>query len=344
MRKLTLIFTLALAGAAMAQQPVGFGSTPAAAPQKRKEIKDPNEYNAYISATQERDEKMKAGLLEKFVQQYPNSVVKVDALEQLMAAAEKTNDVPMLMEAAHRVLESDANNLRALALLAYLKRQAVASAKPDEVKKTLAEAAEYAQRGLQAEQSAVKPDGVTDAEFQSLKTETSAIFNGVTGFAALQNKDYASAQQHLQEAVNANPNNLADLYPLAVAYLAGWPPAPAKQSTTPSSTGSPARCSSHDRAALAAQATPPASAVLGIWNLVRAASVSSDAGQKMSILGYGRFLFIKYHGDDEGWQALTELAAKHTAPPAGFTIRPRPTPAEQAAQMAEKPAKDMGFD
>jgi hypothetical protein len=245
-----------------------------------------------------------------------------------MGAYEKTSNVTKLIDAANRLLEADPNSLRALALLAYLKRQAATSAKPEDMQKTLAEAAKFGERGLQAEQAVTKPDGMSDEDFQKLKSETAGIFNGAVGFAALQNKDYSSAQTHLQDAVNTNPGNLADLYPLAVAYLAGWPSAQVS--------------------------TPPPTAVQGIWYITRAAAIASDANQKASILKYGRSLYVKYHGSEEGWdqvqkQASASLVAGSSgkidpAPPADFTIKPRATPAEEAAKMAEKPVKDLGFD
>src|SRR2546425_7239129 len=80
---------------AATQQP---GTAPAtgqpgapAQPQK-KEIKDPAEYNAYVSAVQQKDPAAQISGLEAFLTQYPNSVVKEDALEALMGAYQKANN------------------------------------------------------------------------------------------------------------------------------------------------------------------------------------------------------------------------------------------------------------
>ena len=40
-----------------------------------------------------------------------------------------------------------------------------------------------------------KPDGMSDADFTKLHNETGAIFDGAVGFAALQAKDFATAQK-----------------------------------------------------------------------------------------------------------------------------------------------------
>src|SRR5580700_8707642 len=59
---------------------------PAAPAQQKKEIKDPAEYNAYVGAVQQTDPAAKVSGLEAFATQYPNSVMKEDALEALMSA------------------------------------------------------------------------------------------------------------------------------------------------------------------------------------------------------------------------------------------------------------------
>jgi len=196
--------------------------TPAAAPQQKKEIKDPAEYNAYVGAIQQTDPTAQISGLEAFLAQYPNSVMKEDALETLMVDYQKTNNQAKMLEAAQRILQANPNNLRALALLSYMKR-AQAEAGQD-AQNNLTQGAQYAERGLQALQTAPKPDGTSDADFTKMKTQMSAIFNGTSGMAALQAKNYPQAQQRLRAAVEADPNDLRNVYPLALADLTGTPP------------------------------------------------------------------------------------------------------------------------
>src|SRR5260370_42701804 len=54
--------------------------------QSQKIIKDPAEYNAYITALNTTDPAARAAAMEVVVKQYPGSIVKVDPLEQPMAA------------------------------------------------------------------------------------------------------------------------------------------------------------------------------------------------------------------------------------------------------------------
>jgi len=176
----------------------------AAPAQQKKEIKDPAEYNAYVGAVQQSDPAAKVSGLEAFLQQYPNSVMKEDALELLMVAYQQTGNQAKMADAAQRLLQVNPNSVRALALLAYSNRAA----------QKWADAEKYAIQGLQALPHMQKGEGVSDADFEKQKTQLTALLNSVAGFSALQVKDYATAQKHLRAAV----------YPLALAYLTATPP------------------------------------------------------------------------------------------------------------------------
>jgi len=72
----------------------------------QKVIKDPAEYNAYITALNTEAPAAKAAAMEAFVTQYPGSVVKVDALEEAMAAYQKNSDTAKVGQTAERILQS----------------------------------------------------------------------------------------------------------------------------------------------------------------------------------------------------------------------------------------------
>ena len=237
-------------GTAQPQQP--------AAPQQKKEIKDPAEYNAYVGVVQQSDAAAKISGLEAFLSQYPNSVMKEDALELLMGAYQQTNNAAKMNEAAQRLLQANPNNLRALALMAYTKRAAAeANQNPQQ---NLAEAAQYADRGLQALKTASKPEGMSDADFEKLKSQMSTIFNGVSGIAALQSKNFPQAEERLRAAVQGDPNDLRNVYPLALAYLTATPPDP----------------------------------VNGLFFIARAANLSAGSPGQAQIMAYGKSQYTKY--------------------------------------------------
>src|ERR1700739_2064915 len=108
-------------------------------------IKDPAEYNAYTNAIGQSSPAAKAAAIEAFLQQYPNSVVKQEMLEQLVGAYQATGDTAKTYDAAKRLLQVDPSNLRALTFVVYVEK---AQANGDQAK--LDDAAANAQRGLTA--------------------------------------------------------------------------------------------------------------------------------------------------------------------------------------------------
>jgi hypothetical protein len=284
-----------------AQQPAAAGQA-AAQPQQKKEIKDPAEYNAYVGAVQQTDPNAKISGLEAFLQQYPNSVMKEDALELLMVSYQQTNNAAKMSDAAQRLLQANPHNVRALALLAF----------SDRAQQKWQDAEKNAVQGLDSLPQMQKGEGTSDADFQKQKAQIAAALNGIAGFSALQLKDYPTAQKYLRAAVEADPNNLENVYPLALAYL------------TPT----------------------PADNANGLFFIARAASLAKDAAGKDQITKFGRSKYVKYHGSDQGWNELLTTAASTPLPPQGFTVTQYvpPTPAEQAADLVKtKKPEEMTF-
>src|SRR5438045_5039045 len=87
-----------------------------------KVIKRPAEYNAYIAALNLADPVRKAAAMEAFIIKYPASVVKIDALEQAMAAYQAAGNVTQVEDAANRILMTQPRNVRALAIVTFLRR------------------------------------------------------------------------------------------------------------------------------------------------------------------------------------------------------------------------------
>jgi len=283
--------------------------TPAPAAPQKKEIKDPAEYNAYVGAVQQTDAAAKVSGLEAFLTQYPNSVMKEDALELLMGAYQQTGNQAKTLDTAQKVLLANPCNIRALALLAYTKR---AMAEAGQGPQNLAEAGQTGEKGLACLQTAPKPDGTPAADWEKLKTQTAVIFNGAAGMGGYQAKDYAKAQQFLRASVNAEPTNLRDVYPLALAYLT---------------------------------AGPTEKDVDGLFFIARASNLAQGTG-KAQIAKFGMSKYVKYHGSEEGWNDLLAKTAATTLPPADFTITKYvpPTPAQQAADLVKsKKVEEMSF-
>jgi len=301
----TSLVALLLALAVVASGQDAATPQPQASPQsqpQKKEIKDPAEYNAYVGAVQQADVAAKISGLEAFLTQYPNSVMKEDALELLMGTYQQAGNQAKVIDTANRLLAVNPDNARALVLLAYNERGA----------QKWADAKQHAERGLQALTKMTKADGVSEADLAKQKAQLAALLNSVAGFSALQLKDYASAQKYLRPAVEADPNNVENVYPLALSYLT---------------------------------ATPPDD-VNGLFFIARAANLVSDPKGKESIVKFGHNRYAKYHGSDQGWDDLLAQTKTTPVPPAGFTIAQYvpPTPQQQAAELVKtKKTEEMSF-
>jgi len=308
MKKSLVAIVLTFAGIASGQQTATQpqaqpAAQPAASqPQQKKEIKDPAEYNAYVGAVQQTDAAAKISGLEAFLNQYPNSVMKEDALELLMGTYQQAGNQAKVIDTANRLLTANPNNVRALTLLAFNERAA----------QKWADARQHAEKGLQALPNMSKPDGVLDADFAKQKAQLGGLLNSVAGFSALQTKDYAAAEKYLRAAVEVDPNNVENVYPLALASLTGT----------------------------------PEDDVNGLFFIARAANLVKDPTGKAGIIKFGHSKYVKYHGSEEGWNELLAMTATTPLPAADFTIKQYvpPTPAEQAADLVKtKTPKDMSF-
>ena len=285
-----------------AAQPAQGGAPPA----QKKEIKDPAEYNAYVGALQQQDPGQKVGMLEQFLVQFPNSVMKEDAMEGLMATYQQMGNVPKAAEAAQRLLQVNPNHATALMLLAVVRRGAAEQGQNPQ--QNFAEARQFAERGLAALPNMPREEGISDADYNKKKATIAAILHSAAGFSALQMKDFAGAQQHLRAAVEANPNNIQDVYPLALAYLSA----------------------------------KPSDDVQGLFFIARAAALAQGAAQAQ-ILDFGKKRYARYHGGEDGWEQVVTAARANPLPPQGFTVAPAPPPPTPAEIYQTTPLKQMGF-
>jgi tetratricopeptide (TPR) repeat protein len=329
MRKFIIAATLTLTVVAVAQTGTTTGTaqpqssqTPAqpqaqapAAAQQTKTIKDPTEYNAYITATQVADPAQKAAALEAFVQQYPNSIVKEDALNAAMGAYQQAGNSAKSSAIANQILQLNPNNVPACVVVVFgLRQQAVQQGNAQ----TAIQAGQMAERCIPSLQT-WKFEG-DEATVAKQKTVFTSILNNAAGTAALQQKDYPRAQQYLNAAVAANPASPDDTYNLALSYLL---PRPNTDDNT----------------------------LKGLYFVARALNmVAGNAAAEKQIGDYGKSVYKRYHGGEDGWPEFVAQvkAANSPAPPADMTtmIKKAPSPAEQVktiiAQNPDLTQADFG--
>jgi len=268
-------------------------------------IKDPAEYNDYTNAVGQSTPAAKSAAIEAFLTKYPNSVVKNDLLEVLMASYQQSGDMAKTLSTADRLLAADPGNLRALAISVYIeKSQAATKTTPADAQPILDKAAAQAQTGL----SATKSGNMADADFQKLKEATAPIFDSAIAQDDENKKDFAGAIAAFTNELKAYPApaatqsgpGLNDTYLLGQAY---------------------------------AQQTPP-DLKNAAWFLTRAAQFA-PAQAKPQIEKAAEYFFNKYHGSMDGYPAVQTLAQANLFPPAEYNPTPAPpppSPADLAAQ------------
>ena len=309
MKRVLVTFVLALTTAAWgqgstpSQQPPA-GQQPAAGgdqantPTSQKVIKDPAEYNAYITALNTTDPAAKGQAMEAFVAQYPNSIVKIEALEQAMGAYQQASNPQKVEQVAKQILQIEPRNVRALAIVVYLERAQIKD--PASGAKARADA----ERGLQELQN-WKPADVSAAELEKLRNQMTGIFAGTAAFGALQEQNYPLAQKYYEQALKVDPNDLANNYQMAISFLEMKPP-------------------------------NPLGFWYGAKALGLAQKTNPQAFQAWSPYFLSRYK--KYHGNTDDWNQRMATAATQTAPPPDFvaSIPLAPTPCDLAAQAVQQ--------
>jgi tetratricopeptide (TPR) repeat protein len=72
--------------------------------------------------------------------------------------------------------------------------------------------------------------------------------------------------------------------------------------------------------------------------------IAKAAASAPQLMPYGKNQYDRYHGSDEGFDALVASAKAAPTIPAGFTVTPAPSPADQAAEMLKKgPPETLSF-
>ncbi|WP_446744227.1 tetratricopeptide repeat protein [Silvibacterium acidisoli] len=291
MKKVVIASVLALASSTLYLPSAALAQDAAAGSQSGQiTIKDPAEYNAYTSAIGQSAPAAKAAAIESFLQQYPNTVVKNEMLEQLVGAYQATGDTAKTYDAAKRLLQVDPTNLRALTFVVYVTKQ---QANGDQAK--LDEAAAEAQKGL----TATKPASMSDADFQKLKDVATPIFYNVIASDDVAKKDYKDAiEAYTSELKSAkDPSQttqqplLADTYYLGNAYVQ----------------------------------EDPKDLVNGIWFLTRAAQYLPDP-YKTNAEKAAEYWYNKYHGSMDGFDAIKALAHDNVFPTDAYKPVPAPPP------------------
>jgi hypothetical protein len=289
----------AVAGLSLATAPALLAQAPASSDQIT--IKDPAEFNAYQNAITQTDPKAKASASESFLQSYPQSIVKKAVLDGLVDAY-ATFDQAKTVDAATRLLQLDPNNLKAMYLVAFIKKQQAgqaAQSNPSQQGQLLDDAAAMATKGL----AATKPADVKDEDFKKQKSTTDPFFHSVLAYDDIYSKkDLAAAVSEFRTELQSVPPDATKVAPaLNDTLVLG-------QTYT--------------------QQTPP-DMINGIWFLARAEDFAPQ-NFKPVIDKQAKYWYKRYHGKEDGYDAILAAANTSIFPPPDFKIDPAPTPKDIA--------------
>ena len=254
---------------------------------KAKSWKSRDEYDAFNTMVTEKDLNKKLSLAEAFLQKFSNSDFKDAAYVVEMQTYQQLNQVDKALEAGHKALELNPENLDALRYLSFVFPFVYKIDDPDAAAK-LSRAESDAKHGLEVVQSLQKPAAVSDEQFSQAVKGLRAVFNGTVGFVALQRKDYAAAITSYKAASEDNPSDWYVFYRMGLAYLYSNP-------------------RDYDHA---------------IWYIARAVDLA-QAAKDPNAEEFNKYLkqtYIGYHGNDQGMQDILTQAASSVNPPDGFKV------------------------
>jgi len=264
----------------------------------------PAEYKAYNDAISQTTPQTKAAALETYLTTYPQSAVKAATLQTLMQTYSGF-DPAKTLSTADRLLQVDPSNLVALTFETYFHRQDADKATDPAAKQAeLDAAAGFAQKGL----AAPKPKDLSDADFDKMKTGVTPGMYGAIAEDAAAKKDMATAITNYTAELKAAPPAattapglvLQDTYQLGLAYY---------------------------------QSTPP-DYLNCTWFTSRAAAFAPEP-YKTEFLKVATYCYKRYHGNADGYDAITTAVQASLFPPANLssTVKPAPSPADIVAQV-----------
>jgi hypothetical protein len=246
--------------------------------------------SGYEAALKETSVTRQISALERFIGVTGSNPLKTSALEVLVWDYLRAGAPAHAARPANALLAIDSGNAIALAALVDPR----AGGSPGDGRDRF----QMATRGLSEYGRLQKPVGMTREEFYRLQLQVLSTLDGEAGFGYLGQKNYAAAQQYLQQAVATVPNSGRYVYGLALAML--------KQS-------------------------PPQSQ--GYWYLARAVNLLRGTSQGPQIAEYARAQYVGAGGSDNNWDRFL-IAARSPTSATRPNVARSTTPAGTAAASA----------
>jgi tetratricopeptide (TPR) repeat protein len=185
------------------------------------------EYDAYMAAHAEKDPQQKIKLLDEFVAKYPKSQLMVYIYNDYKDTYAALKDYPKAIDSIDKLvtianLDPIATFQARLARAQYF--LAGAAMKELNTPAQLTAARDSARQTVTDLETLKKPEAVSDADWTTLKTNSSGILNSVISTTSKALKDFAGEVAAYKALLAIAPNDAATYSRMGVAYLQMNPP------------------------------------------------------------------------------------------------------------------------
>ena len=179
----------------------------------------PEEQAAYKETLNQPGADQKITLAEKFLQDYPESILRTHVYAALAAAYQEKNDYDKVVENGEKSIALDPDNVMSLVIVAQILPQRLRGSGLETAQK-LSRAERYAKHGLELVDSLSQPADVLPEEFEKKKATLTSMLHSALGMVYLQRGAAAKAQEEYKIAVSlGSPPDPTDYFRLGEAYV-----------------------------------------------------------------------------------------------------------------------------
>jgi tetratricopeptide (TPR) repeat protein len=252
-----------------------------------KKVKDQAEYDLFTAIVKEADNSKKLGLLDQWKQKYPDTEFKQERQEFYLRSYAGLGQYPKVIETAKEIHGANPKHIESLYWTNFLVPGLNA-------KEPAPEAISMADQAGNALLSVDMPPNTKPEDWAKAKADLDALAHRTIGWAAMQRKDSAAAQQAFKKSLELKPNQGE------VSYWLGT--------------------------VLRVERTTEAQSA-ALYYFARAAVLEAREGglpdaQRKEIDAYLTRAYNGFHGqDDAGLKELKALARKSHLPPGDFKIK-----------------------
>jgi hypothetical protein len=281
------------------------------AQEKKKEWKDRAEYDLYETALKAPSSSARLDTLEKWKKQYPQSDYG-DVRQQIYLVTYRQLNRPReAFDAAAEVLNDNPNDAAGLATIAGDVYQLSPPSAAD--LETAAQACTYLLANLDAVYATDKrPADTKEADWAKAKPEMRIFAQKTLGWIYWTRRNMERAEEELTKALQLDPNQGQVSYWLGTAILAQ-------------------------------NKTKPERQPVALYHFARAAAYdgpgSLPGADRKQVQAYLGEVYAKYHGSEDGLDAVIASAKMNALPPAAFRIQSSAEVAEAKRKTEEEAAR-----